>query len=146
MKILNLMPKDMAEIYKLLLEQGTPEEEVESLVLNNLAKDAHDYINAIHFLLCDKENCGYDQEASMEGCWSRPEHVEWATIAAVVMELIGFELHEWPGLQQDLMTMMRLSKKSEVHVKLLSSLLFNPVEFVLKIRAIIAKEKPLSVQ
>ena len=114
------------------------------MIQDNLSVEAKLYIDSLHFILCQSDDCTYEDEESMEGTWHLSAHIEWTNIAATTMKVIGFELSDWKQLADDYTKILTIALKSNAHGKLLLTICKDPAEFLIKIRGIIAKDTTLN--
>lgn len=110
-----------------------------------LTDGARQCIDSLHFILCKEDDCDYESEELLEGCWERPVHTEWTDIAAVVLDVYDIPLELWPKLVDDYMNILRLATKTPAHSKLLLTLCAKPEVFLAEIRGIISKEHALEL-
>ena len=145
-RLLKLLAPEMVPLLQDLFERDNfSTEERRKLIQQALLADAKVYVDSIHMILCNSDECDYELEESIEHTWTLPAHVEWTSIAAVIMDTINFNLADWPGLASDYIKLLEIANKSVAHERLLLSLCKNPGEFLDEIRGIISKNGPIDL-
>lgn len=107
-----------------------------------LTEDYKRMIDTLHIVLCTDDECGYDAEESIEGCWEQPAHVEWIGIVSALLYKFNLSPEDFPKLiadYQNILTTINASPSPE----LLISLIDKPSVLLHKLRAIKSKSNPL---